>query len=212
MKKSLTNHPNYEIILPEGYREDKVIDAKNITTAIVMNVIAFVLFVLVLGIGLVILFATRFANHEVKREVASTDLWILLGMILAMFLYIVLHELVHGLFYKLFTKQKLTFGLTLSCAFCGVPQVYTYKTCALITILAPFVVFHFVFILPMFWVTSPMFLISLLILEALHFSGCIGDLYCASLILFKYKGKTILVNDTGPKQTFYVLVSQSQIE
>ncbi|MCM1260058.1 MAG: DUF3267 domain-containing protein [Prevotella sp.] len=210
MKENLEKHRNYELTLPEGYQEDKIIDAKHIPTAIMLNVVAFILFLLVLGIGFVILYITLFSKHTIKMEVASTDIWVLLGMLVGMFLYIVSHELVHGLCYKLLTKQKLTFGLTLSCAFCGVPQVYTYKKCALITILAPFVVFHFVFILPMFWVTSPILLISLLILEALHFSGCIGDLYCASLILFKYKGKAVLVNDTGPKQTFYVPISSPQ--
>lgn len=209
MKEKTAKHQNYELVLPEGYQEDKVIDAKHITTAIVLNLFALVLFFVVLGIGVLILLVTRFSNQRLEIEVTFADMRILIGMILGMLLYIVLHELVHGLCYKLMTKQKLTFGLTLSCAFCGVPEVYTYKRCALITILSPFVVFHFVFILPMFWVTSPILLFSLLILEALHVSGCIGDLYCAGLILFKYKGKTILLNDTGPKQTFYVLVSPS---
>lgn len=210
MKKTPKNHQHYETILPSDYRVDKVIDAKNTKTAIGMNIGAFVLFLLVFGMGIVILSLTRFSGDHDKVGIASTDIWILLGMLIGMILYIVLHELVHGLCYKLFTKQKLTFGLTLTCAFCGVPQVYTYKKCALVTILAPFVVFHFVFIIPMFWVTSPILLLSLLILEAVHFSGCIGDLYCAGLILIKYKEKTILVNDTGPKQTFYVLVEKQE--
>ena len=39
-------------------------------------------------------------------------------------------------------------------------------------------------------------------LFAIHVGGCIGDLYCTWLLLFKLPKDTI-INDTGPKQTFY---------
>ena len=42
-----------------------------------------------------------------------------------------------------------------------------------------------------------------ILLFATHFGGCIGDMYCIYLLLFKLP-KNTLVNDTGPKQTFYV--------
>ena len=51
--------------------------------------------------------------------------------IAAMLLYIVLHELTHGIAYKLTTGRKLTFGFTLSVAYCGVPDIYVYRKAAM---------------------------------------------------------------------------------
>ena len=42
------------------------------------------------------------------------------------------------------------------------------------------------------------------ILFAIHFGGCIGDLYMTALLLFRYKDPRTLMNDTGPKQTIYL--------
>jgi hypothetical protein len=38
----------------------------------------------------------------------------------------------------------------------------------------------------------------------MHLGGCVGDDYVTLLFLFKFKDKTTLVQDTGPKQTIYV--------
>ena len=50
--------------------------------------------------------------------------------LVSLVLYLVLHELVHGAVYKALTHQKLTFGFTLTVAFCGVPDVYTSRKTA----------------------------------------------------------------------------------
>ena len=42
------------------------------------------------------------------------------------------------------------------------------------------------------------------LLLALHLGGCIGDLYDAWLYLFRFRDPATLMQDTGPKQTFYV--------
>jgi hypothetical protein len=70
----------------------------------------------------------------------------LFGFIFLAIIYVILHELTHGLLYKILTKQKLTFGLTLSVAFCGVPHIYVNKKTALLSVLAPFVVYNIIFI------------------------------------------------------------------
>ena len=41
-------------------------------------------------------------------------------------------------------------------------------------------------------------------LFTLHVAGCVGDLWVAGVLLFRYRGREVLMNDTGPKQTFYV--------
>ena len=119
-----------------------------------------------------------------------------------MFVYLVLHELVHGIVYKLMTREKLTFGISFSCAYCGVPDVFVTKKTALSALVAPFAVFTVAFALPIAFVGdyAALFLSFLLVL---HFGGCSGDLYDMILLLFVIKGD-VLMKDTGPKQTFYV--------
>jgi hypothetical protein len=73
-----------------------------------------------------------------------------------------------------------------------------------ITTLAPFVVFSIAFIIPLFFIKDNAIYVIMSILLGVHIGGCIGDLYCAVLMLFKYHKKNLLINDTGPKQTFYV--------
>ena len=121
-------------------------------------------------------------------------------------LYLVLHELVHGAVYKALTHQKLTFGFTLTVAFCGVPDVYTSRKTALLSLLAPFVTFSILLIPLTLWFYSFNRLYYLLsgILFSVHFGGCVGDLYMTCLLLFKYKEQRTLMNDTGPKQTIYL--------
>ena len=135
-------------------------------------------------------------------DVEPKEMLIGLGVLfVGMIAYIILHELTHGLVYKVMTKQKLTFGLTLSCAFCGVPNIYVTRKTALLAILAPFVVFTIIFIPLIIVLPANMINLALVIIFGIHFSGCVGDLY-GTIVLITLKGK-ILMNDTGPKQTFY---------
>ena len=69
-----------------------------------------------------------------------------LYIIPAALIAIVCHELTHGLFYKIFTKQKLTYGFSLTYAYCGVPNIYVRKKEAIIACLAPLVIFSIIFL------------------------------------------------------------------
>ena len=169
----------YEENLPQGYVEAKTVDATNKRTGIILNLAALALsaatfFALWYGFGMSWQTLTQQAK-DVAVMLAAT-----LCFVVCTLAYLVCHELVHGVFYKLFTKRKLTFGLTLTCAYCGVPDVFVYRTAALFAVIAPFV-----------------------LLFALHVGGCVGDLYMFGLLLFRFK-KGTLVRDTGPKQTLYV--------
>ena len=42
------------------------------------------------------------------------------------------------------------------------------------------------------------------LLLAVHIGGCVGDLYDAGLYRFRFRRPDTLMQDTGPKQTFYV--------
>lgn len=186
---------HFESTLPEGYREVFRLDASSPKIGIAMNLAALGILIPILVLAARVIQPTGFlANFRVFRQI-----W----LVAAMFAYIVLHELVHGAVYKLLTGQKLTFGITLSVAYCGVPNIFVYRAPALMAVLAPFVVFCPVFLVPAFLCSNPWDKFYFMVLFAVHLSGCVGDLYDALLFLFRFRDPSILMRDTGPQQTFY---------
>ena len=195
---------SYYKTLPEGYEEVKVVDAKEKKTSVLFVVFSAVLTIIILVPVFLTFGGLGFLHEEYGRaRMLAADGVFLVSMVL----YIVLHELVHGAAYKALMHQKLTFGFTLTVAFCGVPDVYTSRKTALIALLAPFVTFSVILIPLTIWFYSFNRLYYLLsgILFAIHFGGCIGDLYMTYLLLFKFKDPRTLMNDTGPKQTIYII-------
>lgn len=196
---------NYELELPQNYKLVKTIDAKNAKIGIVLNLIALAVAVacivgayFIVGVPLdeLIDFSNNHGLYDIIRLVV---------FLAVMVVYVILHELVHGAAYKALTKQKLTFGLTLTVAFCGVPHIYVYRKTALIAVLAPFIVFLPVFLVLCFVLPTALDKILASVMLGMHVGGCSGDLWVAGLLLFKLRDKTTLMNDTGPKQTFYVI-------
>ena len=190
-------HKTFEFSLPEGYREVYHIDAKDKKTGLKLTVGAAAIFA-VLAI-LLFLFADL-------SEFDFDNMLLFDGVLLAaMLIYIVLHERVHGAVYKAMTHQKLTFGLTWSAAFCGVPDIYTYRKTALSSLVAPLTVFTLILLPLTIWlrtVNTGWYIVSGL-LFALHFSGCVGDMYVTGLFLTKFKDPRTLMRDTGPAQWMY---------
>jgi len=199
---------NYETELPENYALKKTIDAKNAKVGIILNLIALAVVVACI-IGAYFIIGVPFSE---MLEIGTVNgLYSVLRLLIAlviMIVYIILHELVHGAAYKALTKQKLTFGLTLTVAFCGVPDIYVYRKTALIAVLAPFVVFLPIFLALCFVLQNPFEKLLASFLLGMHIGGCCGDLWVAGLLLFKFRDKTTLMNDTGPKQTFYTLANE----
>ena len=195
---------NYYKTLPEGYREVKVVDAKEKKTSVLFVVFSFVL--TAIPLMPVLLTAGGGLRTLVEQNGRAQSMIAVVVFLASLVLYLVLHELVHGAVYKALTHQKLTFGFTLTVAFCGVPDVYTSRKTALLSLLAPFVTFSILLIPLTLWFYSFNRLYYLLsgILFSVHFGGCVGDLYMTYLLLFKYKDPRTLMNDTGPKQTIYV--------
>ena len=205
----------YETELPNNYLEAKIIDVKDNKFGIIMNVVA----IAVLLITLVITWFALFAQYDESfsdilfNRILVFDAWTMLLRVaifmVSMIAYIVLHELTHGAVYKLLTKQKLTFGITLTAAYCGVPNIYVYRTTALLSLLAPFCVFLPVFLVPMFFLNNYLDVLLFAFMLGMHVGGCSGDLYDTFLYLFKYRDPSTLMRDFGPKQIFYVK-SQSE--
>lgn len=190
---------NYEVEVPEGYKVAKVIDAANTKFGVLMNVFAGVIGIVLMGIFILI--------YRKDYKEFSFDYEVLIKFLIVMVCYILLtiiHELLHGLAYKILTKRKLKFGLTFTVAFCGVPDIYVYRKAAIISLLTPCVVISIASLIGIILVNDSAIRLGLIFLFSFHFGGCSGDLYGFLLYLFKFRDKTTLMNDTGPKQTFYV--------
>lgn len=192
---------NIQKELPENYELMYHIDAKNKKVGVVMNLVALAIMLAVTvaaGVSLVI----RDLASDTFLSV-SPQMWLI--WLAAMALYIVLHELLHGIAYKLLTKEKLTFGLSWSCAFCGVPHIYVSRRVALIALATPFAVFSVVFSVLTAWLyfVHPTYYFMSALLLGYHLGGCCGDLYLMILFLFKWKDGRILMRDLGPEQFFY---------
>ena len=196
----------YEAELPPGYRAALVFDAKNKKTAAVINICALLVTVVLAVLFVVIAhpFDGDGAISTGSGEIISGILVRYLIFMVLIFAYMILHELTHGAAYWLLTRHRLKFGMTLSVAYCGVPDIFVYRAPALIAVLAPFCVFVPVFLLPMLLLGNGIDRAIAACMLAIHTGGCVGDIYDALLLIFKFRSPDTLVQDTGPRQTFYV--------
>lgn len=189
--------------LPENYKKVYEINAKNKKTAILFTLASFVPFIITVAIALLTKDLSDVATVTTK-DLIITGVKFLSFSVLSI-VYIVLHELTHGAAYKILTGAKLKFGISLSCAFCGVPEVYVNKKTALIALASPLVLFGVLFAIlsVVFWFFDPIcYLLSMAFL-GLHLGGCVGDIYMLCMLCFKYDDKDLLLNDDGPSQRIY---------
>jgi hypothetical protein len=195
-------HKNFERDITEGYKQVKYINAKDIKIGIILNLIALIVLVIVMAIAIPPLVLNERISDGLDLTELTVSTWVFL---IIMFAYIVLHELVHGAAYKKMTGEKLTFGISWSCAFCGVPNIYTYTKTAIYASSAPLIVFSILFLaltVAAFFI-SPLLYFAAAALLAIHLGGCSGDIYIL-LKISKYKSERLLVRDTGPEQFFYL--------
>lgn len=186
----------YEEKLPSGYEPALRVNAAEKKTAALMTLACLVITAAVIAFAFVIIKPTGFLENF-----RLSSYLLLCGGMLG---YVVLHEIVHGIAYKIMTKRKLKFGITLTAAYCGVPDIYVYRKTALISLLSPFVVFTVIFLLAALLLENEWDKLYAMILLALHLGGCVGDLYDTFLYLFKFRDDSVLMRDTGPEQTFYI--------
>ena len=188
----------FEETLPEGYALRLTVDCQDKKLGILLNLAA-----LAIMVALCVVFWRLIQPWETFLATPLTSLLKTAVFMIAASAYIVLHELLHGAAYKLLTGRKLTFGLTWSAAYCGVPDIFVYRSAALIALLTPFVVFTIVFLLTVLLIADPVSRYMAAFLLAIHIGGCAGDLYDTGLYLFRFRDPATLMRDTGPKQTFY---------
>ncbi len=197
---------NYEKELPAGYKQVLYINAKNAKFGIIFNLISVVVLALVMVAAIFSLhFDGRLSSDML--EIESPQLVVAYLVFFALMIgYIVLHEMVHGIAYKALTGEKLTFGISWSCAFCGVPNIFTYRRTAMIAVISPFAVFTLLFIpvLVLLYCVSPLYYLLVAFVFGLHLGGCSGDLYVLYLLTKRFKNPKTLMRDTGPEQFFYI--------
>jgi len=188
----------YEKQLPEGYVPCLTIDAASKKDGLKLNIIAAVLTV----IGL----ATVALTSNVRETVSALRPAAIIGCVAAyfgvFFVYLALHELTHGAVYHLRTHEKLVFGFKKTVAYCGVPNIYVYRKTALMSLLAPFVIFGIVFGILSVTLSGMPALMARILLAA-HIGGCGGDLYDTWIFATRLRDNSILMHDGGPKQVFY---------
>lgn len=197
----------FEREIPDGYRLVKHINANAKLVGIILNVAS-----------LVIAMAVAFVSMSIFHHTVSSvnALYALLGAgasTLFSIIYMVLHELTHGIAYKIATREKLKFGMSWSCAFCGVPNIYVYRKYTLIAVLLPVLLFT-VLLVPIMAVCAALadgaysklvtfiYYASSFVL-GINIGGSSGDLFLAFLLFFKYRRRDTLIRDTGPEQYIY---------
>ena len=197
---------NFEENLPQGYTQALYINAKDKKLGIIFNSVALVVLMLILGAVFLILHLDGKLSLDILKMDGTKLLIFYLVFFGSMVSYIILHELVHGIAYKALTGEKLTFGISWSCAFCGVPNIYTYRKTALISVISPFLAFTVLFIplLIVLYNISTLYFLVVAFLFGMHVGGCSGDLYVTFLLLTKFKDKKALMRDTGPEQYFFI--------
>lgn len=197
---------NFEIKLPENYVLVKHVDAKSDKRLVLIySLLSFVPVVVIAPLLCVIaVFVSGYSFGE--RLVEDGSVFVVLILCASMILYVVLHELVHGITYKFFTGGKLTFGLTLTVAFCGVPDLYVRKKASVAALVMPFAVFSVILagLTVGMWFICPLYGVAAGILFSIHAGGCVGDLHWILTYLTKFRRCNTLMRDTGPEQWLYI--------
>ena len=205
---------NYETELPDEYTCVLHINAADKKFGWIFNLIALGVFILVLAVVLPTANYKAFSFSPDDLDSLFLLTITLFSFCIAMLVYLVLHELAHGVAYKALTKQKLKFGLTWSCAYCGVPDIFVYRKTALIALLVPFVLFTLLLAPLTVWagIVGSIAYIPLGALFGLHLGGCSGDLYMTGLLLFRYKDSDTLIRDKGAETFFFIKNENDKIK
>ena len=199
------NGKTFERDLPQGYKVDDVLYAEKGKFARMLTVLYIIS--LFIAIGLLYLpFLLDSNSVRLDVRVGEDRLPYYVVALVLTVAYVILHELAHGVVYKKRTGEKLTYGFALTCAYCGVPKIFTYRKTAIAAVLAPFIVFTLILIpalVACYFLHAGLYL-AFGIVFAMHLSCCSGDLYVAFLFATKYKDNRTLMNGTGPKVAFFV--------
>lgn len=175
--------------LPQNYHESFKVDLqKDKKLAILINVLAAIIFIRVFVVGMFISPMSHFG-------IFSALMFILVNI-----LYIVLHELIHGLFMRIFSGVRPHYGFTGLYAYAG-SNVYFNRFHYIIIALAPVVIWGIVLALLCMLTNGTIWFWIFYLTEAMNLSGAAGDFYVTWR--FSKLPKDILIQDTGVSMTVY---------
>ena len=210
----MLNKKNCEPQLPLGYVQAYKVNAKSAVLGVALNLIA--LAVMLVGTYFSFLIAKIFnPDYFTAPKYDTNDEFIALCLKLLVFcliflvadlLVIVIHELIHGIAFKILTRAKLTFGLSWSCAYCGVPNVYVYRKASIKASYAPMLYLSLLLLIltVCLYFVGPLYYLGAAFLFWMHLGACAGDAYVILILNTKFKSNKTLIRDTGPEQFFYV--------
>ena len=184
--------------LPHGYTQTGEVNLKkDKRLAIVLNILAF--FVFIVSFILLSIFGTalRSGTMNISGSISAGPMIILLG--LSVFTLII-HELIHGFFFWVFSRSRPVFALRPLYAYAGAPGWYFPKRQYAITALGPLVIIGALGLLLM--LLAPVgWLLTIAFLVALNTGGAIGDIFVFFRLL--KSSSTTFANDTGDVVTFF---------
>lgn len=183
--------------LPENYNKYYSVDLqKNKKIAVIINLLAFV-------IAIIMVIAGIFINPIISFLDTTNGYLPLLARLLCIALgsiaYIILHELIHGIAMKICGTKKIKFGFTGLYAFAGSNDYYDKKAYIFIA-LAPVVFWGIILGVLNFLVSEPWFWV-VYIIQIFNISGAVGDYFVT--IKFINFPKDILIKDDGVSMTVY---------
>ena len=185
----------YEETLPKGYTEALAVDGADKRRVRISRIVSVASPVAAGVVSFFIIRPVDFAHNF--------NGIILLILVLSFFALTVLHELLHGAVYKIFTGKKLKFGSNSSAVFCGVPDIFVSRRCALAVFVSPLVILAALMIALIVLSSNEWHKFFAAVMLGVHIGDCVGDLYCAYLLLFRFRDRSTLMRDTGPEQVFY---------
>jgi uncharacterized membrane protein (DUF485 family) len=191
--------------LPDGYRQTDEIDlAKNKSLAVLLSLVAMVLFVLCF---LLLGSFVGWARPELSTgtSVFTLDLFRILTFFAAIILTILVHEAIHGFFFWVFTRSQPVFALRLEYAYAAAPDWFIPVRQYWIIGLAPLLLIGALGLVLIF-VASPGWIPMLVFLVALNTAGAVGDLFIVARLLRLSPGS--LVKDAGDQMSFFELAKE----
>ena len=183
--------------LPENYNKYYSVDLqKNKKIAVIINLLAFVIAIIMVVAGIFI--------NPIMSFLDTTNGYLpllarLLCIALGSIAYIILHELIHGIAMKICGTKKIKFGFTGLYAFAGSNDYYDKKAYIFIA-LAPVVFWGIILGVLNFLVSEPWFWV-VYIIQIFNISGAVGDYFVT--IKFINFPKDILIKDDGVSMTVY---------
>ena len=186
---------SYEETLPAGYREAFAVDGTDRKHVRISRIVSLASPVVA---GVVSFFTIKPVDF-----VHSFNGITILILVLSFFALTVLHELLHGAVYKIFTGKKLKFGSNSAAVYCCVPDIYVSRRCAIAVFVSPLVILAALMTALIVFLGNDWHKFFAAVMLGVHIGDCAGDIYCAYLLLFRFRDRTTLMRDTGPEQVFY---------